>query len=87
MGESLMPLSCRSSVALTVVPSEYELFAGVGSAWSAVTLALSVFVPPAPGVTTMLALKVLKAGRLDQLQVTVPLLRLHEPEPVALELT
>ena len=38
-------------VALTTVFSERVLLAGVGSPWSAAMLALSVFVPPAPGVT------------------------------------
>ena len=47
------------------------LFAGVGSVWSPVTLAESVSVPAAVGVTTMVAVKVFPEGIDGQVQVTV----------------
>src|SRR5436190_940679 len=46
------------------------LLAGVGSVWSPVTLAESVSVPAAVGVTTRVAVKVFSEGIDGQVQVT-----------------
>ena len=57
---------------LTVVVSAAELSAGVGSVWSAETLALLVILPCAAlvGLTTIIAIAFLSAAMLSILQVT-----------------
>src|SRR5688572_9791006 len=69
---AVMVLTCRPSVALTVVGSDRLLLAGLGSPCFAAMLAVMVFVPPAPGVPTTVVVWVLKAVCWDQLQVTMP---------------
>ena len=72
VGLSLIDVTARSIVALTVVASLSELFAGVGSPWSALMDALSVLVPPTPGVTVTVIVFELNASASDQVQVSGP---------------
>ena len=64
----------RSAEAVTVVLAVALLFALLGSAWVAVTLAVLVIVPPALGAVTVMVTVALDPLAIDpKLHVTVPL--------------
>src|SRR5687768_7955490 len=71
--------SRRSSVAFTVVVSERLLFDVAGSPWVADRFAVSVFAPPAPGVTVTVTVCPVNPFCWVQLQVRVPPDWLHVP--------
>jgi hypothetical protein len=82
LGEPLTLETRRSIWSFTLTDPLLLLFAGVGSGWSPVTLAESVSVPPAVGVTTTVAVNVFDAPIVVQLQVMVPADWPHVPPPV-----
>src|SRR5882672_9633967 len=76
----------RSAAAVTVVTTEAELLAGVGSSAAEVMVAELVTVPPAEGLTVMVMVPVALLARLEMLQVTIPLSCEADPKGLTAEM-